>query len=101
MHIELLHSPHCPNSDTARELLASVLRKRRIPDSIHEIVIQSQDDAVRVGFLGSPTIRIDGVDVDPTSTEIKGPALGCRLYDGTGVPARGLIETALRSREPR
>ena len=99
MRIEFLHSPECPNSDPARELLEDILRERNIPDSIQEVVIHNPDDAARFGFLGSPSIRIDGVDVDPSSTEIEGPAFGCRLYDGAGVPARGLIEAALRVRE--
>jgi len=101
MRIEFLHTPDCPNSDAAKALLESILRERGIPDLIQEIVIHTPDDAARVGFLGSPSIRIDGVDVDPASNEVLGPVLGCRLYDGAGVPARRLIEAALILRDER
>jgi len=95
MRIELLHIPQCPGVDTARDLLGAILRERRIADPIQEIVIATVEDATRVGFLGSPSIRIEGVDVEPASAEIAGPVLGCRLYDGSGVPTRALIEAAL------
>jgi len=101
MLIEFLYTPHCPNAGAARELLETILRERRIPDPIQEVVIHTPEDASRVGFVGSPSIRIDGVDVESVSTGIKGAALSCRLYDGTGVPGRGLIEAALLSRETR
>ena len=99
MRIEFLHTPHCPNAGAARELLETILRERFIRDPIEEIVILTPEDAARAGFLGSPSIRIDGADVEPASAEIRAHALGCRLYDGAGVPSRSLIEAALLSRE--
>jgi len=99
MRIELLHTPDCPNTGATRALLESILRERGIADPIRETVIHSLDDAARVGFLGSPSIRLDGVDLEPTSTELNGPALTCRLYDGAGIPPRRLVEAALRAAE--
>ena len=101
MRIELLHTPHCPNAAPARELLESILRERGIPDRIEEIVVGTLDEAIQWRFLGSPSIRIDGVDVDPTSTQIKGPALSCRLYEGGGGPSRTVLEAALGAKGAR
>ena len=101
MRIELLHTPHCPNAAPARELLESILRERGIPDRIEELVVGTLDEAVQWGFLGSPSIRIDGVDVDPTSTDIRSPALSCRLYEGGGGPSRALLEAALGARDSK
>ena len=101
MRIEFLHTPHCPNAAAARELLESVLRERGIPERIEEVVVGTLDEAVQVGFLGSPSIRIDGVDVEPDSIEIRGPSLSCRLYDGIGCPPRALIEAAVRGRDSK
>ena len=98
MRIEFLHTPHCPNAAAARELLESILRERGIADSVEEVIVGTLDEAEQVGFLGSPSIRIDGVDLESNSTEIKSPVLGCRLYEGTGVVSRALIETALTAK---
>ena len=101
MRIEFLHTPDCPNAPAARKLLEAILRERGILDRIEESVVGTFDEAARVGFLGSPSIRIDGVDVDPTAVHIQAPVLGCRLYKGTGVLSRELIEAALCAREAR
>jgi hypothetical protein len=58
-------------------------------------------DAERLGFPGSPTIRIDGVDIDPEGAEQMGTALTCRVYrleDGriSPLPSQKMIRRALR-----
>lgn len=48
------------------------------PGELREIELFTHEDAVRLEFIGSPTIRIDGVDVsDPGETQY---GLECRLY---------------------
>ena len=42
---------------------------------LREIV--SEEDAAREGFVGSPTIRVDGADLFPSDEQ---PALNCRIY---------------------
>ncbi len=47
------------------------------PDSIEVLEIADEDEAAREGFVGSPTIRVDGEDIEPA----EGPAaLACRAY---------------------
>lgn len=57
--------------------------------------------AVRLRFAGSPTIRVDGVDVDPTYVDPGDYTPRCRLYRTIvglrGLPERRWIEDALRS----
>jgi hypothetical protein len=48
------------------------------PDKIELQEIETEQDAVRDGFVGSPTIRIDGADVSPVEGEPYG--LTCRVY---------------------
>lgn len=70
------------------------------PDSVEVIEITGEEQARRLGFPGSPTIRIDGADIqDPGENPI---GLSCRVYkraDGGISPVPGLsdIEAALAS----
>ena len=100
MRIEFLFWKGCPSHPEAKELLENVLAERRIdvPIDMHEI--RTKEEAVANAFPGSPTIRIDGRDVDPAGAE-EPPALTCRVYrfpDGrvSPVPSREQLEEALR-----
>jgi len=61
--------------------------------------VLTQDEAEELAFPGSPTIRVDGRDVDPAGAASR-PALTCRIYhlpDGrvSPVPSREQLEEAL------
>ena len=97
MRIELLYWEGCPSYPEARELLDEI-----VDDSaaIEMREVTSQEEAEALRFPGSPTIRIDGVDVDAEGAAAR-PALACRIYrlpDGrvSPVPSREMLETALR-----
>jgi hypothetical protein len=49
------------------------------PQSLRSIEIDSDDAAKRQGFVGSPTIRIDGRDI-AAPQESEAPSLTCRVY---------------------
>ena len=100
MRIELLHWEGCPSTPEARELLERVLAEHEldVPVELREVTTQAEAEALR--FPGSPTIRVDGRDVDPAGAEGR-PSLSCRIYklpDGrvSPVPAREQLEEALR-----
>ena len=89
----------CPSHPEALELLQDVLRERGIEEAIELREVFTLEDAVEHGFRGSPTIRIDGRDVDPAGATDP-PALTCRVYrlpDGrpSPVPSRQQLEEAL------
>lgn len=65
---------------------------------IHEVI--DEDDAERSSFIGSPTIRVDGVDVQPPAAD-EPVGLTCRIYrhrDGriSPLPDRDDVRDALR-----
>ncbi len=99
MNIELLWFDDCPNHHAARELLADVLVQNSVDDKIVAIEVPDQATGERVKFSGSPTIRIDGVDVDPGFEDTGDYTPRCRVYltaEGfKGVPERGWIEQAV------
>jgi hypothetical protein len=69
----------CPHWQVAYERLAQALGITGHEDSVIELVpVTSEEEAVALGFAGSPTIYIDGVD--PFAQETLQPGLSCRLY---------------------
>jgi hypothetical protein len=77
--VELLFWEGCPSHPTALADLRAALAERGLdPDAVAVREIVSEDDARRERFVGSPTIRFDGVDVVEARDEP--PALNCRVY---------------------
>ena len=79
VRIELMFWAGCPSHPEALELLREVLDERNIdePIVIREGLPHKRDDRARVP--GSPTIRVDGRDVDPLGAHAKS-LLTCRVY---------------------
>ena len=99
MDIEFLYWEGCPSYPEARQLLGEVLAERGVDVEIEVREVTSQDEAEALGFPGSPTIRVDGRDVDPKGASAR-PSLVCRIYrkpDGgvSPVPTREQLEAAL------
>lgn len=67
--------------------------------------VESVEAAERERFLGSPTLRVDGQDVDPTAGERTDFGLKCRLYpspDGLrGTVPDEFVLAAFRARDAR
>jgi len=99
MRIELLYWAGCPSYPEAEALLADVLSERGLDVPLRRLEVRTHEEAERLGFPGSPTIRIDGRDIDPAGAGAR-PALTCRIYLLPGgrvspIPAREQIEEAL------
>jgi len=100
LHIEFLYFRGCPNQEAARKLLVEVLRENRIKVTLHNMRIDSRDEAIAKRFLGSPTIRLNGVDIEPGAENRHDYGMQCRVYLAggkyTGMPSKEMISTALR-----
>jgi hypothetical protein len=46
-------------------------------------------------FLGSPTVRINDIDIEPSARSRTDYGLMCRTYGGGGVPSEALICDAI------
>jgi hypothetical protein len=98
VRIDFLFWRGCPSHPEARELLDDVLASRGIEADIVEREVVSDEEARQLAFPGSPTIRVDGRDVDSKGASAR-PALTCRIYhlpDGrvSPVPSREQLEEA-------
>lgn len=90
MRVELLVIEDCPHEAPAGALLRRALDDIGLATtSFNVIVVNSEPDADRLSFLGSPTFRADGRDL--FSQPDRPPALACRMY-GPGQALPGLHE---------
>lgn len=100
---ELLFTPDCPHADAAERVLrASLAAEDLDATDVSRITISNLDEAGSFGFHGSPTVRIEGRDVQPAADD-EPIGLACRLYrdeDGRlgGVPSEALVRAAIRDR---
>lgn len=99
MKIQLLYFEDCPSYKHALENLNSVLSEQGIQICTEMIAVTSPAEAQHLNFLGSPTIQIDGVDLEGIEALKSGVGYGCRMYkDGNqmrGWPSKEQIQSAL------
>lgn len=97
--IEFLFWEGCPSHERALADLIKVMDEQGLErEHLRITELHTQRDAEREHFIGSPTIRVDGVDVEDTGDT--GFALDCRIYhraDGTisPLPDPGKIRAAV------
>jgi hypothetical protein len=101
MKVELLHIQDCPNTEPARMLLREILRELGQADEISEVEVSDAAQADALNFPGSPTIRVNGIDVDTALPRQNRYGLSCRTYmiggKLQGLPAREMIRNAIQS----
>jgi len=96
--IRVLFFEGCPNAQPTIRLVESILARRGMTVTVEQVLVNNLDDSTRLNFLGSPSVHIDGIDIEE-SRRADPPFFGCRLYRhaaGTqGTPPAELIERAL------
>jgi hypothetical protein len=97
--VSFLYYEECPSHDLALERLREVMAEESIPGEVEVIKVGTEEQAHELRFVGSPTIRVDGQDIDPPTDPRY--ALTCRAYrlaDGriSPLPSKDMIRRALR-----
>ena len=99
MKIELLTFEGCPNAQSARELVERVVAESRAAADIAYVNVPDPEEAERLRFLGSPTIRVDGRDIEPGADARTEHVLACRIYrteqGSAGVPDDRWVRDAI------
>ncbi len=104
LRVELLATLACPHAERAEEILRSALERDGYEPLVDRIYVSDLDHAAGLGFRGSPTIRIDGVDVVPAAADLP-ISLACRIYAQPGgrmdgvVPAETILGELKRRRD--
>lgn len=95
MKVEILYFAGCPHREATVERTLEVLSALGAKAEVTEVEVRDGADAARLRFPGSPTIRIEGVDIEPGAEARPADALSCRLYGGSGTPPRELLAAAI------
>jgi hypothetical protein len=99
MRVEVLYFDGCPNWPRTHFVLDRLLDELGVQADVVPVHVADAEDAQRLRFLGSPTVRVDGRDVEPGADERTEFALGCRVYSSngriSGEPDEQWIRTAL------
>lgn len=102
--VEVLAFAGCPNAEAARTLVADIVGELGADVLVELVDVPDAETATRVGFLGSPTIRVNGLDVEPGAVS-REPSYACRVYRTesglSGVPEPRWIRDALERARAR
>jgi hypothetical protein len=94
--VEILYFEGCPNHERARALVERLARELRVEPEIELVEVADPEAAVKLRFLGSPSVRVDGVDVEPGAEERGDFAFSCRIYGREGDAAEQPEESWVR-----
>ncbi len=97
--VEILYFDDCPNWPPVATAVDRLARELGAEVDVRLVRVASEEEAARLRFLGSPTVRVDGCDVEPGAEERRDFALACRVYrteEGfAGIPPDGWLRAAL------
>lgn len=101
MTIEVLYLEGCPHHDKTVDLVHSVMESEGMSGMVEQIRIGNPEDANAHEFPGSPTVRVNGQDIEKLASHRLPVGFACRTYvvEGKpqGVPPRSWLEEAIRA----
>jgi len=101
MRVEVLYFDGCPTYLEAEKTLRTVLAQEAAEAVVELEAVNTDEEARKLRFPGSPTIRVDGEDLFPVPDRA-GYALGCRMYatpEGMrGSPTAEMVRASLAER---
>lgn len=100
MHIQFLYYEDCPSHEDGLARLREIMAEVGVGAPVEIIKVETEEQAQALRFIGSPTIRIDGADIDPPPPDMPFN-LTCRVYqheDGrySPLPSHHMIRKALQ-----
>jgi len=99
MKVQILYFDGCPHYSPTVELVTQTLRAQGIDAGVERVAVTTPEQAQSIEFLGSPTVRINGLDVEPEARVQKSYGFGCRTYIDSnkriGLPTRQMIQRAI------
>ncbi len=105
MKIEILYFDGCPNHELLMARLRALMASAGVDAAVEMRPVESVQAAEAERFLGSPTLRVNGEDVDPSAGGRTDFGLKCRLFptpEGLrGLPADEWVLDALTRADAR
>ncbi len=100
LKVELLYFEGCPNYKEALQSLKDAMRELQLGDEVDLIEVINSEIAIKMRFLGSPSIRIDGKDIEHAARQNTDYSMKCRRYNHgselLGYPPREMVVKALQ-----
>src|SRR5215831_6007471 len=97
MQIDILYFEGCPNHTPTVERVKQIAAEMGLTVPVREVPITTPEEAEQRRFLGSPTVLVNGVDIDPHASQQAYYGLSCRMYPGvSGLPPDDMIRAALQ-----
>jgi|SRR5690348_437046 len=101
IRIEILYFNGCPGHEQLVARLPDLLERHDITGEIVQHEVPDDEHARREQFLGSPTVRVNGKDVDPGAVNRNDYGIKCRIYQTSaglaGLPPDDWILAAVES----
>ena len=67
LDVQVLYTEGCANMPQTIQRVRDVAREMGIAIQINQVLVSSQEQADALRFLGSPTVQINGQDIDPAA----------------------------------
>jgi hypothetical protein len=104
LKVRFLYFEDCPSHDEALQRLRRGIQAEGVNADVEIVKVETAEDAEKFKFVGSPTIIVNGQDIDPPVNPYYG--LTCRAYrleDGriSPLPSEAMIRRALREAEAK
>lgn len=97
--VEVLTFAGCPNAEPVADLVRRIVREGDDPVDVVRVAINDAAEAKELRFLGSPSVRIDGRDVEPGADDRSDYSYACRVYrtpqGQSGLPSEEWIRVSL------
>ena len=97
MKVEILYFDGCPNHEALLPRVQRLLASQSTPAELGLLRIVDDEAAQRQRFLGSPTVRVDGRDIEPDAEQRTDYGMKCRLYSTPTGPSGQPPERWLRA----
>ena len=99
MRIEILYFDGCPSYEVLLPRVREIVSELHAEADIELRHIETLDQAEQERFLGSPTVRIGGTDIETAAAQRTDFGLKCRLYrsgnGASGLPPEAWLRTAI------
>ena len=88
--LEFQYFEGCPNHIKMWNNISESIKDLEDKIELKKVLVEDEATAKQVGFCGSPTLLINGEDIEGVPTPAE-PSLACRFYIG-GVPGADVIK---------
>lgn len=69
VQVKVVYTEGCPNTPPTVQRIRDVAAELGIPIELTQVIVSTEEEAEAHRFLGSPTVQVNGLDIDPAVRE--------------------------------